>query len=208
MRVHIPTELATDRLSLRPWREDDADFAFDLYSRWDVVRFLGRTPAVLTERAEAVRRIARLRALEDDVRAFRLVELADGTPVGTVMLQPIPASGPEPLRPSGDTEIGWHFHPDHWGHGYAAEAAGALLAAALVDLPRVIAVTYPENAASQRVCERIGMRRLGPTDAYYNVRMELFAAEDIRVRPRGARSAPASGSPGRRSRPPGCAAPP
>ena len=80
------------------------------------------------------------------------------------------------MYPSGDTEIGWHFHPDHWGHGYAAEAAGALLDAALVELPRVVAVTYPENAASQRVCERIGMRRLGPTDAYYNVRMELFAA--------------------------------
>jgi len=58
MRVHIPTELATDRLSLRPWREDDADFAFDLYSRWEVARFLGRAPAVLTERVEAVRRIA------------------------------------------------------------------------------------------------------------------------------------------------------
>lgn len=183
-RVYIPTTLTTDRLVLRPWRHDDAAFAFDLYSRWEVARFLGRTPAVMTEPAEAERRIARLRALEDDLRVFRVVELADGTPVGTVMLQPIPASGPaEPLRPSGDTEIGWHFHPDHWGHGYAAESARALLVAALADLPRVVAVTYPDNAASQRVCERIGMRRLGPSDAYYNVRMELFealATEDIR----------------------------
>lgn len=179
--MRIPTTLTTDRLLLRPWREDDAGFAFDLYSRWEVARFLGRTPAIMTEQAEAERRIARLRALEDDLRAFRVVELA-GTPVGTVMLQPIPASGPEPLRPSGDTEIGWHFHPDHWGHGYAAEASRALLVAALADLPRVVAVTYPDNAASQRVCERIGMRRLGPSDAYYNVRMELFealATEDI-----------------------------
>ncbi|CAM5349211.1 RimJ/RimL family protein N-acetyltransferase OS=Leifsonia shinshuensis OX=150026 GN=HNR13_001715 PE=4 SV=1 [Leifsonia shinshuensis] len=181
--VRIPTTLTTDRLVLRPWHDDDADFAFDLYSRWEVARYLGRTPAVMTEPAEAARRIARLRALEDDLRVFRVVELADGTPVGTVMLQPIPASGPEPLRPSGDTEIGWHFHPDHWGHGYAAEAARALLTAALADLPRVVAVTYPENAASQRVCKRIGMRRLGPSDAYYNVRMELFealATEEIR----------------------------
>lgn len=177
--MHIPTELATDRLVLRPWHDDDAAFAFDLYSRWEVARFLGRVPAVLTDPADASRRVARLRALEDDLRAFRVVALAaTAEPVGTVMLQPIPASGPtEPLRPSGDTEIGWHFHPEHWGNGYAAEAAGALLRAALADgLPRVVAVTYPENTASQRVCERIGMRRLGPTDAYYNVRMELFAA--------------------------------
>lgn len=173
--MHIPTELRTDRLVLRPWHDGDAAFAFDLYSRWEVARFLGRTPAVMTDPAGGARRIARLRALEDDLRAFRVVSLASsGVPVGTVMLQPIPASGPEPLRPSGDTEIGWHFHPDQWGHGYATEAAGALLEAALADLPRVVAVTYPENTASQRVCERIGMRRLGPTDAYYNVRMELF----------------------------------
>ncbi|MEY9851297.1 RimJ/RimL family protein N-acetyltransferase [Leifsonia sp. EB41] len=180
--VRIPTSLTTDRLVLRPWSEEDAGFAFDLYSRWEVAQFLGRTPAVMTERVEASRRIARLQALEDDLRAFRVVELADATPVGTVMLQPIPASGAEPLRPSGDTEIGWHFHPDHWGHGYAAESARALLMAALADLPRVVAVTYPDNTASQRVCERIGMHRLGPSDAYYNVRMELFealATEDI-----------------------------
>ncbi|WP_369962651.1 GNAT family N-acetyltransferase [Leifsonia sp. EB34] len=174
--MRIPTTLTTDRLALRPWRDDDAAFAFDLYSRWEVARFLGRTPTVMTEPVEAERRIARLRALEDDLRVFRVVELADGTPVGTVMLQPIPASGPEPLRPSGDTEIGWHFHPGHWGHGYAAEAARALLVAALADLPRVVAVTYPDNAASQRVCERIGMRRIGSSDAYYNVPMELFEA--------------------------------
>lgn len=178
--MRIPETLSSDRLLLRPWRLEDAAFAFDLYSRWEVARFLGRTPAVMTDPADARRLVARLTALEDDLRCFRVAELAaSGEPVGTVMLQPIPASGPsEPLRPSGDTEIGWHFHPGHWGHGYASEAAGLLLDTALADgLPRVVAVTYPGNTASQRVCERIGMRHLGQSDAYYNVRMELFARE-------------------------------
>src|SRR4051812_13354233 len=40
--------LATSRLDLRPWKRDDADFAFDLYSRWDVQQFIGRTPRVMT----------------------------------------------------------------------------------------------------------------------------------------------------------------
>jgi RimJ/RimL family protein N-acetyltransferase len=174
--VHIP-DLHTDRLLLRRWREDDAEFAFDLYARAEVQRFLGRTPRVMESPAEAELLVRRLRRREDRYRAYRVVTLAaTGRPLGTVMLQPLPASGPaEPLRPSGDTEIGWHFHPDAWGRGYATEAARALLDAAFeTGLPRLLAVTHPGNTASQRVCERLGMRRLGATDAYYNTTMELF----------------------------------
>lgn len=175
-RVRLP-DLTTDRLRLRPWREDDVAFAFALYSRWEVQRFLGRAPRVMSDPAEAERLVRRLRRREDAYRAYRVVELvATGAAVGTVMLQPLAASGPsEPLRPSGDTEIGWHFHPDHWGHGYATEASAALLEAALAaGRPRVLAVTAPGNTASQRLCMRIGMTPLGPTDAYYNTTMELF----------------------------------
>ncbi|WP_223357520.1 GNAT family N-acetyltransferase [Leifsonia sp. ZF2019] len=174
--MRIP-DLLTDRLLLRRWRDGDATFAFELYSRWEVQRFLGRTPRVMADLREAEALVRRLRRREDRFRAYRVVELAaTGEPLGTVMLQPLPASGAsEPLRPSGDTEIGWHFHPAHWGRGYATEAAGSLLAAALDDgCPRVLAVTYPDNRASQRVCERIGMTSLGVSDAYYNTAMELF----------------------------------
>lgn len=175
-RVRIP-DLTTERLLLRRWATEDAPFAFDLYSRWEVQRFLARSPRVMSEPAEAETLVRRLRRREDTHRAYRVVALADsGQAVGTVMLQPLPASGAaEPLRPSGDTEIGWHVLPEHWGRGYATEAAAALLRAGLdAGLPRVLAVTSPENTASQRVCERIGLTRLGPTGAYYNTTMELF----------------------------------
>ncbi|MFP5313615.1 MAG: GNAT family N-acetyltransferase, partial [Actinomycetes bacterium] len=99
---------------------------------------------------------------------------------GTLLLKPIPASGPElPLQPSGDTEIGWHFHPGHWGTGYAAEAAHAVLTHAFESgLPRVIAVTNPANTPSQRVCTRIGLAHAGQTDKYYNARCELYEASN------------------------------
>lgn len=98
--------------------------------------------------------------------------------MGNLLLKSIPASGPSlPLQPSGDTEIGWHFHPDHWGHGFATEAAAAALNFAFASgLRRVVAVTAPANAASQKVCIRIGMRHLGRTPRYYNSLCELFEA--------------------------------
>lgn len=97
--------------------------------------------------------------------------------VGTLLLKFIPASGPAiPLQPSSDTAIGWHLHPDAWGNGYASEAASAVVEYAFeAGLERVIAVTAPASAASQKVCARVGKTHEGLTSAYYNERCELFA---------------------------------
>ncbi|HLT85124.1 MAG TPA: GNAT family N-acetyltransferase [Phototrophicaceae bacterium] len=171
-------ELTTDRLTLRPWTEDDVDFALDLYSRWEVQQYLGTAPQVLTDRAEAVARVERFAALDHPVHGIWLVaDRTSGQPHGTLLLKDIPASGPE-LRPSGDTEIGWHLHPDSWGHGYATEAARRVLEHAFAaGLERVVAVTYPQNLASQRVALRIGMTHQGLTDRYYDTTCELFVVE-------------------------------
>jgi len=80
-------------------------------------------------------------------------------------------------------EIGWDLHPDVWGHGYATEAAVALLEhARRAGLAEVYAVTYPENHASRAVCRRLGMRDMGETDRWYGVtliehRLDLAAPE-------------------------------
>lgn len=171
--------LETDRLILRPWEPEDADFAFDLYSRWEVQRFIGNPPQVMTERSQAEERISAWRLLDDPVHAVWAVQIKEsGQLAGNLLLKSIPASGESlPLQPSGDTEIGWHFHPDHWGHGYASEAAAAALRYAFGSgLTRVVAVTAPANAASRKVCARIGMKHLGQTARYYNALCELFEA--------------------------------
>ena len=58
-----------------------------------------------------------------------------------------------------------------WGRGFATEAAGALIAHGLhtLGLPRLVAVTYPENHASQRVLDKLGFERRGLTE-YRGVR--------------------------------------
>lgn len=133
----------------------------------------------MEDRAEAVERILTWQRLDHPVHAIWAVETAEATEVvGTLLLKSIPASGDStPLQPSGDTEIGWHFHPDHWGNGYASEAASAALRHAFASgLEKVVAVTSPENLASQSVCTRIGMTHAGTTSNYYNATCELFTA--------------------------------
>jgi len=60
-------------------------------------------------------------------------------------------------------EIGWAFAREHQGRGYATEAGKALLAYAFETLAchRVIATCQPENPASWRVAEKLGLRREG-----------------------------------------------
>jgi RimJ/RimL family protein N-acetyltransferase len=58
-------------------------------------------------------------------------------------------------------EIGYIFHPDHGGQGYATEAARAMLRLGFdeVGLHRIIGRIDARNTASARVLERLGMRR-------------------------------------------------
>lgn len=166
------TDFVTDRLRLRRFRDEDADFAFDLHRNPDLARFV--PSAALADRAGAGAWIARIREIEGSTRGWWLVGLHDGTPVAAVVLKAIrPSAG----RATDEVEIGWRQHADRTGHGYVTEAARAVLAAGLAGgLPRVIAVVDPENVASQRVCERLGMRHQGRTDAYYDQTVELFEA--------------------------------
>jgi RimJ/RimL family protein N-acetyltransferase len=67
--------------------------------------------------------------------------------------------GIQPLGDTGETEIGWMLVSRHWGKGMATEAARAVLRYAMNDLgfKRIVAITHPENRASSKIMEKIGM---------------------------------------------------
>jgi RimJ/RimL family protein N-acetyltransferase len=75
----------------------------------------------------------------------------------------------------GEHEVGWHFNPEAWGHGYATESArGAVDWAFRRGLEEVLAVVRPGNTASIAVCGRLGMEPQGRTSRYYGTELELF----------------------------------
>ena len=171
----IGATLHAPRLMLRPWRLDEAEIVLDMYSRPEVVRYLGPNPAVLTELTQAQDRIRRWLTIEGPTHGvWAIVPTGHQHPVGTALLKILPRSGGG--APSGITEVGWHLHPNAWGHGYATEAGQRLLQHAWSQgLPQVLAVTYPQNTDSQAVCRRLGMTALGLTEDYYDVSCELFS---------------------------------
>jgi RimJ/RimL family protein N-acetyltransferase len=72
-------------------------------------------------------------------------------------------------------EIGYTLHPDHWGHGYAVEAAEALCRYLfeVVGTTRVFGMLHPDNPASAQVLERIGMLFEGHTRSSFWVGDEV-----------------------------------
>lgn len=62
-----------------------------------------------------------------------------------------------------ELEVGYHIRTGRQGHGYATEAAAACrdFARDTLQAPRLVAIIHPENTASRRVAEKLGM---GPVD--------------------------------------------
>ena len=172
--------LRTPRLLLRHWEESDLPAFYDLYSRDDVMRWLGshprRTLATLDEARERLDRWrARERDLDPPLGLWAIVPLVPGTPspppAGTVPLLPLSdADGP-----TGLIEVGWHLHPQYQGQGFATEAAGALLAAAATTgIGEVLALTDLDNVRSQAVAARLGMSDEGTTDRWFGLTARQF----------------------------------
>lgn len=64
-------------------------------------------------------------------------------------------------------EVGWRLAREHWGRGYATEAARAALAHGfrVLDLDEIVSFTAVGNARSRRVMEKLGMRH-EPTEDF------------------------------------------
>ncbi|RKQ37095.1 GNAT family N-acetyltransferase [Kocuria tytonis] len=182
----VTVPLLTPRLQLRAYdAAADAAFVRDLYSREEVQRWIGDGTQRVRTLGEAREKIRRWQGLysQHPVHGAWLVRTHERTRVGTVLLKPIPDSAADTAH---DIEIGWHFHPHAWGHGYATEAAHAVLAHAFAaGLTRVVAVTHPANEASQAVCLRLGMTPRGLSRAYYDAECALFERTAPAAAPRG-----------------------
>ncbi|WP_028645182.1 GNAT family N-acetyltransferase [Nocardioides sp. URHA0020] len=148
--------LRTARLRLRPFTGADADDVFALQSDSHVLRFWDAPP--WTDRVRAERFLTASRELAEHGGGARVaVERAEDA----VFLGWCSLSRWNPTYRS--AALGYCLGQAAWGHGYATEAAGALLAWVYdeLDLNRVQAETDTRNAASARVLEKLGFLREG-----------------------------------------------
>ncbi|MFC7622555.1 GNAT family N-acetyltransferase [Microlunatus sp. GCM10028923] len=148
--------LTTERLRLRLLTPDDLDAVHGYLSRPDVCRYLLHEPRTREQVAERLAEVAGRNALRDTGDTVRLavVRTENELVLGQIVIV---------VEQAGQScvELGWIFHPDHGGRGYATEAARAALAYAFETLTahRVTASLHPDNEPSARLCRRLGMRQ-------------------------------------------------
>jgi ribosomal-protein-alanine N-acetyltransferase len=141
------TTLQTPRLLLRPLDRDDGRALHTYASDPDVMRYI---PGGAMS--------------EEQARTFAAANEENPEHVAVLLRKEDRLIGHMPFHPWYSpriNEIGWVFHPDYHGVGYATEAATALLRYGFetLGLHRVIATCQPENVASWRVMEKLGMLR-------------------------------------------------
>jgi RimJ/RimL family protein N-acetyltransferase len=153
----LPTPvLETERLTLRPFTAADSDDLFALQSDAYVLRYWDSPPWDDRSRVDRFLDVCRRMAEEGSGARVVVERTSDGAFLGWCTF-----NGWDPGVRS--ASLGFCLTSAEWGHGYATEAARALLGWAydVLDLNRVQAEADTRNAASARVLEKLGFVREG-----------------------------------------------
>jgi len=149
--LSIP-KIETERLILRQALNTDLhDWANQVFAVPDVIRYMPKRNMTPLERAErAFNNYNRLWE-ERGIGGWIITDKQDGKFIGSIEI--------EYLDDTDEYELGYCLSKDYWGKGFATEASRAAVRFGFesVKLDRIIAVVVPENTASWRVLEHIGM---------------------------------------------------
>ena len=149
--------IETERLILRPWREDDILPFSEINSDKEVMEYLPRCLS-LEETVQFCNRIV----AEHDAYGYGLYAVetkSEGNFIGYVGFHHFDFDAE--FAPG--VEIGWRLAREHWNKGYATEAARACLDYARKNrlFNEIYSFTTVGNHRSERVMQKIGMERLG-----------------------------------------------
>jgi ribosomal-protein-alanine N-acetyltransferase len=172
LRLVKPSPIKTARLILRPLTDADAPSIAALAGDWDIARMTARIPYPYS--------------------AGLAQQWIDGLAHGEVVRgithngELIGVTGYLPDA-EGSAEVGYWIGKPWWGHGFATEAAEAMIryCFAASRVTRVTCSHFVDNPASQRVITKLGFRLLGTARAYCDARRrDIATLRYERLRPR------------------------
>jgi RimJ/RimL family protein N-acetyltransferase len=168
----IPT-IVTPNVTLRPFNPDDAELMHRILAGKDVLRYFPGTNAPTLEQVQRMIESV-LKHWEEKGYGLWAVELREnGDLIGRCGLQLI--------ADTAEVEIDFIIDRQYWGRGLATEAgkAGLKFGFEELGLVSVVGIVHPENLASQRVLEKLGMQFVEATE-YFGMACYRYLAEFYR----------------------------
>lgn len=158
----------TDRLCLRQFSSEDVDRLYSVIGAEGVLDYF---PGNATPSREMAARMIESILAHWDQHGFGLWALETG---GTGAF--LGRCGLQYLPETDEIEVDFVLDPAVWGRGYATEAARASLEYGFecLDADEIVGIVHPDNAASRRVLEKIGMTHTG-RETYFGMTVERYA---------------------------------
>lgn len=163
--------IETARLLMRPHRlEDAAGLHEQVFGDPTAMRYLPGGAPISIEKTGAMVRYYLDYEARHGFGALTVILKETGAIIGQAGLQQIPPADEE-------IEVMYALGRAYWGRGLASEAAHACLRYGFetLGLDHIVAVAIPENTASCRVMEKIGMICEGITNRYYNTDLVCYS---------------------------------
>lgn len=160
--------LETERLLIRRFTFADLDTLVELRSDADVIKYLGGTnmqnPAAIEKR------------LKFYIDCYRKFGFGMCAMIWKATNEMCGWSGLQPLEETGKTEVGYGMAKKFWGRSVGFECASAWLEYGFktANLKKIVAVAQPENTASWRIMEKLGMR-YEKTETHYGLECLFYA---------------------------------
>ena len=157
----------TDRLIFRKFADGDVEVIHSMRSDPEIMRFIGQVSSGPDDTLRWMDRICGLWDSEG-IGYLAMIEKDSGELCGWSGLWKIPETG--------EIEVAYAVTKPKWGLGYATEAAAAFVGYAFreLDLDRIVAVAFPENRASIKVMEKLGMEYV-MTGEFFGKRLVQYA---------------------------------
>ena len=152
--------VTTEHLNLRPFTTADAATMHQIINGKDVLQYFPGNQSVTREQVQGM--IKRINAgWQEKEYGLWAVELrSTNTLLGRCGLQYIAETD--------EVEIDFILDRNYWGRGFATEAGKASLQFGFntLQLPMIVGIVHPENIASQRVLEKIGLQFVEETEYF------------------------------------------
>ncbi len=148
-------EILSERLLLRRYNDNDLDFLESLLTNSNVMRFIGNGQ---TRDEKGVKKfldwIYHTYSLNTNYGLRLILEKGSNTRIGHAGLVPQIINGKKEI------EIGYWISEEHWGRGFATEAARGLMEYGKnkLEIGKMIALIQKDNTSSQKVAKKIGMQ--------------------------------------------------